>query len=413
MKDSSRKILKKIGAGLMLGLSLFNLGAAWNKAEGWNMAKRSKNLREKEKDKVDSDVVLFAKIAEEEAEKAINEKNILQQEQTEEVISLTISQKIYRAIAIGIMSIALGIFATSMIFNLPFAMGRGMLSLLPGNPHLAVLSLILDSDSEIIDAGDQFSINVNLDSAGEEVDSLKMVFSYNPNLVSFKNNIPLSGWEIRENQIDNDKRELVLSTDKKTFIPRKFVKENFVKLFFESKKVASGKYIVFSVDQSKSFVISKNNQTGKNILGETNSEKVSFSNKANQLMMCQRIEENAGTVEFWKKFVQGDLSKSRSDYWQSFDDSTGIICASDKNRIYLLVVSSGKNIEKFKVISRKINYDFDAPDYFWEDGNFDFRLYQFSSEGEREIDDLKFEMRNDFLNKQEWPLEGFGKIILE
>ncbi len=411
MKDSSRKILKKIGAGLMLGLSLFNLGAAWNKAEGWNMAKRSKNLREKEKDRIDSEVALFAEVAEEEAEKAIREKSISQQEQTEEVIVLTVSQKIYRASAIGAMSVALGIFATSMIFNLPFALGKGMLSLLPGNPHLAVLSL--SANAELVDVGDQFSVDINLDSAGEKVDSLKIVFPYDPNLISFEKNIPSSGWEIKENQVSDNRRELILLNDEKTFIPRNFVKENFVRVIFKSKKTASGKDIIFSLDQSRSLVVSKNDQMGRNILGETRSEKISFSNNIVQSMMCQKVGGSVGPIDFWKNFVQGDLSKPRADYWQDFGDSIGMICAHDGDYVYLVVVSGEKNIDNFKVVNNQISQNFDAPDYFWEDGSFDFRLYQFSSNGKTEINNLKFEIQNDFLNKREWPIEGVGKIIFE
>ncbi|MDA3815146.1 MAG: hypothetical protein PF549_02155 [Patescibacteria group bacterium] len=220
MRASSRKIFKKIGAGLMLGLSLFNLGAAWNKTEGWNTAKRSKKLRVKEKDQIDEEVVVFAEIAEEEAEKAIKERSGFQKEQVVEKIETTLSQKIYRTTAVGLLSVALGVFATSMIFNAPFSLGKGLLSLLPGNPHMAVFSL--SSEKEVVNAGDDFTVIARLDSAGEQVDDLKLVINYNPSLVSFEKHNSYINWNVQEKQISDNKRELIFLSDKEKFLPHIF-----------------------------------------------------------------------------------------------------------------------------------------------------------------------------------------------
>lgn len=411
MKASSRKILKKIGAGLMLGLSLFNLGAAWSKAEGWNLAKRSKNLRVKEKDQIESEMTIFAEVAEEEALRAIQEKSALQQEQFTEEASLTVYQKIYRASAIGILSVALGIFATSMLLNLPFALGKGMLSLLPGNPHLAKLALSVDKES--VSVGDEFIVKVNLDSAGEKVDSIKLVLNYNPNLVSFENDSIPTNWEIKENQIDKKRRELILITEKKKFEPKIFIEEDFMELSFKTKNLSAGEDLVFSLNRAKSLVVASEAKIEKNILGEVHGTKITVFNKEVRDLKCQKLNETIGTIDFWKNFVKGDLSMSRENYWQKID-TMGMICAHNNDYIYITIVYSGDNsIDNFEINSRQIQQKMTNADYFWEEGDFKFFLYQFASNGLSEIDNLEIKLTSEFFNKKQWPIEGTGKLILE
>ena len=410
MKPSNRKIMKKIGAGLMLGLSLFNLGAAWNKANGWNTMKRSKRLRIKEKDQLDAEEAIIAQVAEDEAEKAIKENSVSQQQQATAVRDLSLSQKLYRAVAIGTISIAVGIFATSMIFNTPFAIGKGMLSLLPGNPHLAVW--FLKSNKEEVHSEENFMVMAGLDSAGETVDKFKLVVEYNPNLITFNSKNFSESFLIQENQVSDNKRELIIK-NKSDFAPKIFSKEDLVELEFQSKKMTSKNEAVISINQEKSLIVSKNNGMSRNILGDSEGTSLLILGDINKDLRCQKIEKVVGTVGFWKNFVAGSDSVDRSGYWQDLGD-TGIICGYSKDYIYLSIVSPVENdMNNFNFISGALEHEFRKPDYYWAEDAYNFYVFQISMEWINEIDEIKLEFKKGLINKKKWPIEGVGKIVFE
>ncbi len=67
MKFKTRKILTRVGSALMLGMSLFNLGALWSKQSGGILPRRSKLTRKQRQEQIGSEQEQIAQISQEEA----------------------------------------------------------------------------------------------------------------------------------------------------------------------------------------------------------------------------------------------------------------------------------------------------------------------------------------------------------
>ena len=131
-------------------------------------------------------------------------------------------------------------------------------------------------------------------------------------------------------------------------------------------------------------------------------------------MRCQKVEDLIGTIDFWKNFVQGDPLKPRNKYWQKFDDSNGMLCAHNGDYIYMtIVVPDDQKIDIFKIKNNQYSQKIEKPEYFWEEGNFKFYLYQISSKGITADSNIEIEIESEFFNKKQWPIDESGKIILE
>ena len=79
MEYKTRKKITRIGSALMLGMSLFNLGALWGKQSGGILPRRSKLTRKQVQENVTQEQEELAKISEQEATIALQET--LQEEQ--------------------------------------------------------------------------------------------------------------------------------------------------------------------------------------------------------------------------------------------------------------------------------------------------------------------------------------------
>lgn len=263
MQAKTRKILKRIGAGLMLGISLIGIGASWNKTDAQVAHKKVRNLRKKEQENLNKEDQILARMAEEEARGVISEqqKQKQEQEQLEESLASNM-QRVFRFGAVAVWAIAAGLFFSSLIFNQPFSLGKGMLSILPGNPHPAVLTL--ESNKKAYDLSEKIEVNLNLDTKKETAELLKIFITYDEEKLDFVKpqikNKKITG-SVRESR---GEVELVLNVLKGK---REFDGENIATLFFESKNISLEDKNKISINQEKTKIFNE----GKNILGKSDS----------------------------------------------------------------------------------------------------------------------------------------------
>ena len=213
MKQKTRKLLSRIGAAFMLGMSLFNFGAVWNKQRGGQTPQRAKNIRKKQQEQENQLIQEVAAIAEQEAEKVMLEERIQEQESQQQLQeeTMTFFQKFARYAAISVWAFSASIIFSSAVFNYPFALGKGMLSLLPGVPHVASLSL--DTQQDYYKVGDKVKVDVLLETNKEEVDLVRLAVKYDPTVLEF------SDYEfdqelfdsLEERSINKRKGEMIIS----------------------------------------------------------------------------------------------------------------------------------------------------------------------------------------------------------
>jgi hypothetical protein len=263
MKAKTRKIIKRVGAGFMLGISLIGIGTSWNKTDAQVAHKRVRNLRKKDQEKLNKEDQILLNIAEEEAKGVISEQQKQKQEQHQLEESLSFNMQRFFRFGVAVVWAAIaGLFLFSLFFNQPFSLGKGVLSILPGNPHPAVL--VLEASKKNYNLGEKIEIDLNLDTKKEAVEVLKIFITYDDERLSFVKsqikNKKLSG-SFREGQGEIE-LTLNLSEGKSSFS-----KEDVATLFFESKSASLEDKNKVSVVQEKTRIFNG----GNNILGKIDS----------------------------------------------------------------------------------------------------------------------------------------------
>lgn len=263
MKAKTRKIIKRVGAGFMLGISLIGIGTSWNKTDAQVAHKRVRNLRKKEQENLNKEDQVLLNMAEEEAKGVISEQQKQKQEQHQIEESLSFDmQKFFRFGVVVVWAAAAGLFVSSLFFNQPFSLGNGVLSILPGNPHPAVL--VLEPSKKNYTLGEKIEIDLNLDTKKEMVELLKIFVIYDEEKLSFVKsqikNKKLFG-SFREGQGEIE-LTLNLSEGKSSFDG-----EDVVTLLFESKSTLFEDKNKVSIAQEKTRIFSGEN----NILGKIDS----------------------------------------------------------------------------------------------------------------------------------------------
>ena len=170
----------------MLGMSLFNFGAAWGKFRSGQLPKRTRHIRTRQQEQLDSSVQSIASIAEEEAQVVVATQEFQRQESQQQVSeeASTVFQKTMRFLAVATWAFAASVLFTSVVFNYPLGLGKGLLSLLPGQPHIA--SVVMESDKRIYRVGDEVEVAAKLNTRGENAKMVKLVVNYDSNSLNFR-----------------------------------------------------------------------------------------------------------------------------------------------------------------------------------------------------------------------------------
>jgi len=271
MKYKTRKTLARIGSALMLGMSLFNLGALWGRQSGGILPRRSKLTRKQVQENITQEQEELAKVSEQEASIALRE--ILQEEQQTQVQFLqqtkdqNLLQRAFFYGVVGTWTVAAGLIFTSMVFNEPFSLGKGMMSLLPGEPHLAAIGLEMESGKEI-KKGQSFEVAVVLTTKNDAVSSVRLALNYDPTKLKLegfseeeKSNFQLSTEGAYEQNSGQGFLVLTNNTEEKNYRRAKIAKIKFIAL--EEQGIAS-----ISINLERSLILKPGGEGRKdNILG--------------------------------------------------------------------------------------------------------------------------------------------------
>lgn len=331
----------------MLGLSLFNFGAAWRKSGQDEAFKRSKQIRKKEKEELKPDTKAVMDIAEQEASSVIKET----QEQTttqqlEESQRMSTAQMMLRYGAIGVWAVAAGLFFSSMIFNYPFSLGKNMLSLLPGIPHVATLSL--QAQQRFVPSDQDVAIELFLDTNKEKSQAVRARILFDEEKVDFLKYEPSEMFgNVSFNKTGQETIDLLLEMPKEKEL--EFDDAKIATLYF--RPIAADGVADMKLDKNESWVYAKKEEQLKNILGKTENTSIRLILPDKFLANCHQINFKpvSGSSDNWRAFVMGELLPTGQGKWTNIKNNIGLICGYDQERAYLLLLSEGFNMDNVAI----------------------------------------------------------------
>lgn len=410
MDTKRRKLLSRMGAALMMGLSLFNLGAAYSKSKTDEVPKRSGQIRKREKEQVKPELQMVANVVEEEAKAVINEQQQMHEEsqlrmQTQELSGFQVA---LRFVALGVWAASASVFFASMIFNYPFALGKIVLSLLPGIPHVA--SMNLEASSQYVSTNTEMKIFITLDTNDEPIVYAKSVMQYDPKMLDF----------IRYELVDQSFSRL--NTDQTT--PGKIIfdfdnlkqdkiyaDQTIAIAYFKTKEQTGGQQV--SLIKEASFILKKNekNETN-NILGKAASVSFVINLADGASWACRQIDFEPNNREKWQEFAQASILPSANN-WQSVDENRAVLCGYKADKVY--VVFHGKDQDRMIHVNVE-----DAADSMelpvselakWDEQMELIAVYEMDVKGfKSENLSLKLFFADAEQKQIKWPARGLAKI---
>ncbi len=418
MKEKTRKLFSRVGAAFMLGMSLFNFGMGVSKGAE-KLPKRSKHFRKKQKEEVETEVQQISDIAEEEAQAvlSIQQMKTNVQEQSQEQETRTAIQQAMRYSAVTVWGLSMTLIFTSAIFNYPFGLGKAMLALLPGHPHVAKITLAVE-DGEFHYVGDDVKIIGRLDSKGESVDFAKVVINYNPEDLDFERyslSDNFSGLESKS--IDKEVGEIVLSL-KNEAGPRAFGDEQIFELYFDGLKKSPREIV--KISQYESFVM-KREKISANILGKVVDAKFKLFAKADYEMFCNKLNYQGEQTsrKAWEPLTKGGLVSKESN-WTKVSNEIAFICGYlDEGRVILLISSTNQNIGKvsFSYNNKKLEKKGLDGMENWQEGDQQFTVIPFdvAFKGDQitEMKNVKIEIETKSGGELRWPAEGLSEVVIK
>lgn len=319
---------------MLLGLSLFNLAAAFGKTKGEELPKRARQIRKREKEEVKPEVHMVADIAEQEAKAVIAQQETQTQAQAQ-TQQLSTMQQTVRAVAIVVWSVSAVVFFGSMVFNYPFGLGKAALSLLPGIPHVATLSL--DASDQPLQPGGPVPLTVLLDSNGEVVTSVKATIQFDPNVAGYESYVladPTHG-SVKVSNPQPSLVELVFSLEQ----PHAFKKEALATITFVSKQAGD---TTFGIDFDRSAVLKRNQEQHQNILGKVTDAEVRLPEPQSTTVRCAGLGfagAELQQVDRWKDFSQGTILPGEQSNWVSLTNDVGVLCGHEGSQGYVIIAA--------------------------------------------------------------------------
>ena len=373
MQEKTRKILKRMGAGLLLGLSFLNFGTGWGRQKAKSVPRRAQNVRKETKEELSSEVQQIADIAEKEAEDVINQQTQEQQQQQQMQVQTqarTQTQQFLRYATVGGWGVAMAVFFTSMVFNSPFGLGKAALALLPGEPHVAVLSA--QSEKNIWEIGDSVVVDVKLATNQEKVNYFKTVLAYNPDVLQFQK------FDIDKNKFDKlEQNKVDIKNGRITFIIKRtngaeFKKDVIAKVIFKARKDAQTNV---NLIQKESLVLKtkKASNKGFNILGKTVSAKLIITQKSKTDIVCSEVEAVSSRMnrQEWERIIKGAPIPVKSDKNTVIDSGDiSLSCAFSSDGVLQLLFTGKTFVNEIELINRLTGREAKTiRDYSWTEGD--------------------------------------------
>lgn len=420
MKEKSKKILKRVGAAFLLGLSFLSFGSGWGGQRAKSVSRRAQNLRKETQEEVDSEVKQIADIAEKEAADVISqEMQQRDQQQQMQQQSQTRIQTTLRFAAVGGWGVAMAVFFTSMIFNQPFGLGKAALSLLPGEPHVATLAVITERDDWRV--GEDIIVDVQLSTNEEKVNFFKTAIEYDPAIIELqKISIDETKFNILEENKSNKKDGTITIIARKTGSAQNLRKEVIAKLTF--KALQKNKETKVSINQAGSLVLKtkQKDNRGYNILGKVKNSDLKIIGNVEESIKCAFIDvvQSRMDKKQWEWLTNSAPTPLKNgNNWVETDNGSSILCAhSGDGGVYILVYDN-KIINDFQItnVLTGNNAEIIKTDK-WKIGSGNF--YAVIVDGNKMIKDESGKFRNLAISfnvggeKQRWPKKGSGEIGL-
>lgn len=407
IKKKTKKWLSRLGAGMLLGLSIFNLGSAFGQSNP-SIPKGAGNFRRKEETNFNPELKEMMTMVEEEASSVISQQGKVYK--NPEIQQLNLGQTLIRYGVMTAWVISAGVIFTSLIFNLPFALGRGVLSALPGNAHLAVLKLI--SEEKEIALGEKVNLNLVLDS-NEKVSSAKVFLEFPREYFflekidsQFSNQINFNsdGMEVifddlsgKEFSFKDSLARISFSLNDDVVWSEELLKKTKIKLIWE-------KSLVLNLEDNK--------EERKNVLGKTVNPQFSLNFGSMPKIFCQKTTEKPEGEKFWQEWMIGSPSNKEAKKWNQINENWSLGCVADETTVGFLFVGNQK-IQKV----------------IWENENGqkkNFSIIQSWGNEEKEFQAIILE-KKDIVELDDnwritlvgtdsnfsWPEKGRGKIVVD
>lgn len=424
MKNRTRKILSRIGAAFLLGMSMFNFGAIWTRQQNQQVPKRAKNVREKSTESVDQSVEDIATIAEKHGnavillEQSNQEKQVAgveSQQQSEE--DTTVFQRILRYSVIAVWTVSLGIILSSVLLNFPISFGKGALSAVPVFSEKAVV--LLEPWSPFFQSNEEIKVDIYLDSGANKIEAIKLAIEFDPQLLEFEG---LAEGEFFE------KIEIESIDDATGIIYLIFENGEDDINFSSGQKIARLKFSSLGEPGSRNVSITKEDssvaiatfQEDKmqiiNSLDRVDDAQFSVFSESGGEVRCGKLTgefpQEEITAENWRDvFLETNLPKDAL-VWVDMEKDNSFVCATDsQNKIHFLLRKKGE-LKKAVLFLKNEKKNYTQKGNWREDG-YEFFSISFDLEGETNVEDSISEVMLRVNGSLNWPKKGLAKIWLK
>ena len=388
MNQKTRKILSRIGAGIMLAMSLFNFGAIWTSRQTKQAPKRVKNVRQKELEEVDQEIEEVALIAERHAEDVIAAEQLGQtdtqesQQQLEKEDNI-IFQQIMRYAAVAVWTVSLGVIFSSVLLDYPISFGKGILSLVPSYSQTATIGL--EPRSNFFQENEPIEVDIFIETRVKEVDEISLAVQFNPEFLEFDGLIEEVGIfkKIEVKKIDAKKGIVTIIFKGGTSDANLKDKQKIANLKFSGTAGVEQQKVAVLKEESGVIADTSNekNSQAVNFLGKTKDANFLVLSEFGRDIMCGEIKNNFAMSEIpqqaWEDVIFETKLPKNGLSWQEVGSQTYFLCAVGvSDQLHLLVKRKGD----FKKVDLFLDGDKTRhiQNNKWEDGEYNIYSVSFA-----------------------------------
>lgn len=425
MENKTRRILSRMGAAFMLGMSMFNFGAIWTRQQAEQVPKRAKNVREKSMESVDQSTKEIATIAEKHGNAVILFEQSAQVEQITgkesqqqlETKDSTVFQQIMRYAVIAVWTISLGIIFSSVLLDYPISFGKGILSTVPVFSQKTVVSL--EPWSSFFQANEEVKIDIYIKSEMEKVETIALAIEFEPQLLAFEG---LDRSEFFENidikNIDDRAGVVRLVFESGRTDVNFSARQKIARLKFSSLGEAGARKVSIVEENSSVAVIAiqeKEMQT-VNSLNRVVNAQFSVLSESGGKLRCGKLTENLLqekiTVENWKNVLLETSLPKDALIWTDMGKDNFFLCAADsQGKIHFLLRKKGE-LKKAELFLGNKKKEYIQKENWQEDG-YEFFSISFALEDDTKTKEMIDEVMLRVNGNLSWPKKGSAELWLE
>lgn len=380
MSEEKRKFWSRVGAALMLGVGIFGFGVGLKQGEDTTMPRRFRNIRKREQRKTSLEIEKLDKILDEETREAIQKVELEKlQNKASAFEKENFAERLFQYGLIGIWLVSAAVLFGSLIFNFPFALGKGVLSLLPGVPHTGSIYLVVEKTS--FDVEEKIKIDLLIDSDGEDFTNF-----------SIKIDVPQE--KLVFDRMESSTEELKLSLiNRGSFLEIKgepktgslvLNKKKVASFYFDTASVLVDKILTDLVSEKielssnfeGSMLVTRKKDGEFNTLGKIVPAKFFIASLQTVEVSCFPITiSNLNSDQSWQEFIYGPALKKESAVL-SFGMGWSAECFFDGNKKYLVISVQNDELKSFKVEPSELEQNF-SQIVSWQNEMNNFYVFSF------------------------------------